>query len=170
MTRNLYRQGDLLFMAIPRLPMDLTERVGKVIVQGEVTGHSHCLREGHVLSDAHGVRVPEKLVLHPEHFTKKDWLGERNLEVRRAMQERLGNDRFVELVGGICIDQGTRGELIAVDLGNDPEEVAHYIHVKDASTQRQYYLRVPPSIRRVDEAVAWTFGLDEQDYQPAQET
>ncbi|GHO96910.1 hypothetical protein KSF_069580 [Reticulibacter mediterranei] len=60
--------------------------------------------------------------------------------------------------------------MIEVDLGNDPEGVAHYVQVRDASTQRQYYLRVPPSIRRADEAIAWTFGLDEQDYQPGQET
>ena len=146
------------------------------LLQRDEQGRFHsdvgmCLhyRDGWGFYAWHGVRVPEKMVLHPEHLTKKDWLGERNLEVRRAMQERLGNDRFVELVGGTCIDQGTLGELIAVDLGNDPEEVAHYIHVKDASTQRQYYLRVPPSIRRADEAVAWTLGLDEQDYQPTQE-
>ena len=118
----------------------------------------------------HGVLVPEKLIMHPEEVTREDWLQEHDLEVRRVIQERLGNDRFVELVGGRCIDTGTRGNLIEVDLGSDSEGVAHYVQVRDASTQRQYYLRVPPSIRRADEAVAWTFGLDEQDYQPRQET
>lgn len=71
MTRNLYQQGDLLFMAIPRLPVDLTERAGKGIVQGEVTGHSHCLREGLVLSDAQGALFLEVVhaaqVIHQEH-------------------------------------------------------------------------------------------------------
>ncbi len=57
-----------------------------------------------------------------------------------------------------------------VDLGNDPERVAHYVQVRDASTERQYFLRVPPSIRRADEAVAWTFALQEQDYELVQET
>jgi hypothetical protein len=117
----------------------------------------------------HGVHIPEKLILHPEEVTKEDWFSESNLEVRRALEERLGNDRFVELVGGSCIDKGERGELIVVDLGNDPERVAHYVHVQDTSTERQYYLRVPPSIRHADEAVAWTFGLNEQDYRPVQE-
>lgn len=119
----------------------------------------------------HGVRVSEKLILQPECLTKEEWLMEPNLDVRRAMQERLGHDRFLELVGGICIDEGTRGKLLEVDLSyRDPERVAHYVQVRDVSTQRQYYLRVPPSIRRADEAVAWTFGLNEQDYQPVQET
>lgn len=144
------------------------------LLQRDEQGRFHsdkgmCLRyrDGWGFYAWHGVRTSEKLILHPEHFTKEDWLREHNPEVRRAVQERIGNDRFVELVGGTRIDQGTQGELIAVDLGNDPEEVAHYIHVRDASTQRLYYRRVPPSIKRADEAVAWTSGVDEQDYQPA---
>jgi hypothetical protein len=140
-------------------------------------GRWHCAdgrclhyRDGWGFYAWHGALVPEKLILHPEQLTKEEWLAEPNLEVRRVMQERLGSLRFVELVGGTCIDQGARGELIAVGLFDDTEGVAHYIHVRDASTQRQYYLRVPPSIRRADEAVAWTFGLSEQEYEPRQET
>src|SRR6266567_2175752 len=135
-----------------------------------VSGMCLQYRDGWGFSAWHGVRVPEKLILHPDQLTKEDWLWEINLEVRRAMEERLGPDRFMELIGAKCIDQGRRGSLMEVDLGYDPERVAHYVQVRDASTQRQYSLRVPPSIRRADEAVAWTFGLDEQDYQPAQET
>lgn len=140
-------------------------------------GHWHsvsgmCLqyRDGWGFSAWHGVYVPEKLILSPDQITKEDWLWEGNLEVRRAMQERLGPDRFMELVGARCIDQGRGGSLMEVDLGYDPERVAHYVQVRDATTQRQYFLRVPPSIRRADEAVAWTSGLDEMDYQPGQET
>lgn len=117
----------------------------------------------------HGRGVPEKIILHPEQITQDDWLRERNLEVRRAIQERLGHDRFVELVGATILDQSQRGVLVEVDLGRDPERVARYVRVQDSSTNRQYYLRVPPSISSADEAVAWTFGLSEQDYQPRQE-
>jgi len=119
----------------------------------------------------HGVSVPEKLILHPEQVSRQDWIQERNAEVRRAIQERLGNERFVQLVGGVCIDWGKRGRLIEIDLGpDDPERVAHYVQVQDSSTRRHYYLRVPPSITRADEAIAWTFGLDARGYQPGQET
>lgn len=94
-----------------------------------------------------------------------------NVERRRAIQERLGTERFIDLVGGKLIDAGRRGKLIEINLGpGDRERVAHYVHVHDSSTERQYYLRVPPSITRVDEAIAWTFGLAEADYQPGQET
>lgn len=117
----------------------------------------------------HGTRCPEKLILHPEQITPEEWMNERNLEIRRIMQERIGNERFVEMFGGKCIDQGQRADLIEVKLRDDPEKVARFVRVKDASTERVYYLRVPPTFDQADAALAWTFGLGEQDYQPVQE-
>ncbi|HEU5378634.1 MAG TPA: hypothetical protein VFV38_24705 [Ktedonobacteraceae bacterium] len=127
-------------------------------------------RDGWGVYAWHGVIVPEQVIFHPEQLTREDWINQSNAEVRRAIQERLGNERFVEIVGK-QIDAGRRGKLIEVDLGRyDPERVAHYVQVQDSSTERQYYLRVPPSITKADEAIAWTFGLDARDYQPGQET
>lgn len=117
----------------------------------------------------HGTRCSEKLILHPEQITREEWMNERNLEIRRLMQERIGNERFVEMLGGRCIDQGRRADLIEVKLRDDPEKVARFVRVKDTSTERVYYLRVPPTFDKADEALAWTFGLEEQDYQPTQE-
>ena len=34
------------------------------------------------------------------------------------------------------------------------------LRVKDPSTARIYFLRVPPTIERADDACAWTFGFD----------
>lgn len=116
----------------------------------------------------HGVRCPEQYILGK--LTRADWLREQNLERRRVIEERLGPERLMALLGGRCIDQSRRGKLIEIDLPVDPERVAHYLQVRDASTNRQYYLRVPPSIIHADEAVAWTFGLDAATYQPDQET
>jgi hypothetical protein len=119
----------------------------------------------------HGIPVPEKLLLYPEQVTREEWMQEPNAAVRRAIQERLGNERFIEMVGGKQIDVGRRGKLIEIELGTrDPERVAHYVQVQDSSTRRHYYLRVPPSLSSADEAIAWTFGLSETEYQPGQET
>jgi hypothetical protein len=67
----MYRQGDLLFSAIPELPEDLIERTSKVIAQGEATGHSHCLLEGRVLEDRQGILFLEVMyttqIIHQEH-------------------------------------------------------------------------------------------------------
>jgi hypothetical protein len=133
------------------------------------SGESKCLeyRDGWGIYGWHGVAVPERVILQPETLTREDWLNEPNLEVRRVMQERMPH--FVETIGAHWLDTGKHGSLYAINLEPDPEGVAHYVHVRDHSSERSYYLRVPPTIQRADEAVAWTFGLNEQEYQPAQE-
>jgi hypothetical protein len=107
--------------------------------------------------------------LSPETLTREDFLNERNIEVRRLIQERMGQ-RFVWELDGTFIDGGPRGVLYEVLLPGDPEQVARYVQVQDASTERQFFLRVPPTIQTAEEAVAWSFGLSVEDYRPAQET
>jgi hypothetical protein len=117
----------------------------------------------------HGVRVPEKVIIAPEQLTRDDFLNEQNLEIRRCIQERMG-ERFV-LEFGRVIDSGPRGTLYEVRLpGEDFEEMARYVQVKDASTPRQYLLRVPPTIKTAAAGVAWSFGLSVKQYHPLQET
>jgi hypothetical protein len=118
----------------------------------------------------HGMRVPERVILAPERISREDVLDEWNVEVRRIMQERMGG-WFVPELGGAVIDSGPRGTLYEVRLPeNDPEHVARFIRVQDASTSRSYFLHVPPTIQTAAEAVAWSFGLSVEDYGPAQET
>jgi hypothetical protein len=78
--------------------------------------------------------------------------------------------RFVWELEGKYIDGGPPGVLYEVELPGGPEGVARYVQVQDASTPHQYYLRVPPTIQTVAEAVAWSFGMTVEDYHPAQET
>jgi hypothetical protein len=117
----------------------------------------------------HGVETPEKVILAPDTLTRDDFLGERNLEVRRIIQERMGQ-RFVWELEGKFIDGGSHGILYEVELPDDPERVARYVQVQDASTPHQYFLRVPPTIQTAAEAVAWTFGATVEEYHPVQET
>ena len=124
--------------------------------------------DGYRLYYYHGICVKAEIILHPEELTKKDWLGEKNLEIRRVIQEQMG-DEFVKKIGGEIINKGKRGTLYEVDLGSDPEGKARYVRVKDSSTKREYYLRIPPTIQEADEGVAWTFGLSEKEYQPEKE-
>jgi hypothetical protein len=149
-----------------------------IILERDEAGRFHsdsrmCMqyRDGWGFYAWHGVRASEHIIMHPEQLTRTDWMAERNAEVRRVIQERLGMERFIEIVGSKQIDAGRRGKLIEIDLGTyEPERVAHYVQVQDSSTERQYYLRVPPSITKADEAIAWTFGMNAHDYQPGQET
>ena len=117
----------------------------------------------------HGVPVSERVITAPEELNRDDFFGAANVEARRIIQERLGA-RFVEEVGARFIAGGTQGVLYEVELPEDPERVARYVQVADPSTGREYYLRVPPGVNTVDEAVAWTFGLSSSEYHPAQES
>jgi hypothetical protein len=118
----------------------------------------------------HGVRVPAWVIERPvEEWTRADFFDERNIEVRRVIQERMG-ERFVWEIGARYVDGGPRGALYEVDLHGDPDRVARYLLVSDPSTGRDYYLRVPPHMRTAAEAVAWTFGLTAAEYKPARET
>lgn len=122
------------------------------------TGMCMQYRDGWGFFAWHGVSVPEELILSPEYLIKADWVQEKNLDVRRAFQERLGSERFVELVEGVSIDHGSHGTLIEITLEQEPERVVHYVQVKEPATPHPVFLRVPPSIMRVDEAVAWITG------------
>ncbi len=134
------------------------------------TGKCLEYRDGWGFYAWHGVLVPEHVILRPETLSCEDVLKECNVEVRRVMQERMGQ-RFVGELGGSVLDQGPRGTLYGVHLpADDPERVARYVQVQDASTDRQYFLRVPPTIQTAAEAVAWTFQMAGGDYHPAQET
>ena len=61
-------------------------------------------------------------------------------------------------------------ERLAALPADDPERVARYVQVQDASTPRQYFLRVPPTVTTADEAVAWTWGMSTEQYRPSRET
>jgi hypothetical protein len=117
----------------------------------------------------HGVCVPAKVILATETLDRDDFVGERNVEARRIIQECLGG-RFVEEIGARFVDGGDGGVLYEIELPNDPERVARYVQVRDPSTGREHFLRVPPSIQTAAEAVAWTFGCTTDEYHPAQET
>jgi hypothetical protein len=117
----------------------------------------------------HGVRVSERVILAPERLSREDFLGEQDVEARRVIQERMGG-RFVTELGGQVIDTSPRGTLYEVALPGDPERVARYVQVRDAETSRQYFLRVPPTVQTAAEAVAWSFQMVVEEYDPAQET
>ena len=56
----------------------------------------------------HGVRVPKQVILAPEQLSREDFLNEPNVEVRRVIQERMG-ERFVSELGGVMLDRSPGG-------------------------------------------------------------
>ena len=110
----------------------------------------------------HGVKVTQKIVETPDKLTKQDWLNEKNLEVRRIIKDRMG-ENFVKKIGGKTVGKHKDpriGEVVEIDISPDPEKVAHYLHAKDWSTGRKYYLGIPPTITDPMEAQAWCYSND----------
>lgn len=95
--------------------------------------------------------------------TAQDIINARNAELQQRVLSSMGYEEF-------C--RQARPEVIHKDGENALLKVGEItlVHVKDSSTPRRYMLRVPPNMGSVRQAIAWTFGLLENDYKPIVET
>jgi hypothetical protein len=69
---KMFRQGDLLFLEIDKIPNYAAEVPTKVILRGEATGHSHRLENGQLLrygSQMYIKAQPQTKIVHEEHAT-----------------------------------------------------------------------------------------------------
>jgi len=138
-------------------------------------GPAEAYRDGFRRWCWHGVDVDADFILHPEGVTAARVLEERNLEVQRVMLERFGWDRLLEESGAQALDEDPRfGALLLVPRA-DGGEALRIVRVTNATpepdgTVRQYVLRVPPTMTTAREAVAWTFGMDAEEYEPRLES
>lgn len=124
-------------------------------------------RDGTKLYFWNGVRVPEQLIVDPDHFDVKRALTETNLEVRRAITEKLTWTRVLECLKYKTIQRDDYGELIETQIEGAP---ARFVRVKDYSTERQYVICVPPATRSAHEGVASLWGMKQDEFSPTQRT
>jgi hypothetical protein len=120
-----------------------------------------------------GIRVEERIVLHPESITTTEILQERNAERRRVLLDRFGTARFLKETKAELLDQdqdsGGRRQLLRVAMPDDEPLVS--LSCLCPSTGHQYFLRVPPAVTSCHQAAAWIAGFDDpDDYHPLQET
>lgn len=120
-----------------------------------------------------GVRVPQRVIEQASRLTPEEVLGEPNVEVRRVMMERFGFDRLVRETNAELVSQDDYGKLWRVPIPGDEDlvmvEVVNSTAEPDGSF-KDYFLRVPPSVRTAHEAVAWTWDMPLAIYAPAVET
>ncbi len=130
-----------------------------------------------------GIHLPSEY-FDPDGITADGIIAERNLERRRLLLERFGHERFVTTGGATLFHEDGAGQLWHIGQerawGRDargreflPENA--FVRVIDATPgvdgiRRVYWLSVPPTAVTAREAVAWTFGLTEEEYQPEVET
>jgi hypothetical protein len=136
-------------------------------------GPSVKYRDGWAMYHIHGVRVPAKVVMAPATLTVKEIETEKNAEIRRVMIERYGQDKF--LVDSVAkqIHSDDFGTLFRKDIpGDEPLVMVKVVNStpEPDGSFKDYFLRVPPTMERARQAVAWTFGLEESAYEPAMQT
>lgn len=100
-------------------------------------------------------------------FAKKpvveDVLKIRNAELKSYVINRIGYEKIRDGLNAKVIHTDGDSELLKIK-----EDV--FVKVKDSSTDRQYLLSVPDNMERCKQAIAWTFSMKEEEYNPIIET
>ncbi|MBX3149906.1 hypothetical protein KF728_07160 [Candidatus Obscuribacterales bacterium] len=144
----------------------------EVILHSE-TGPALVFEDGYKQYIINGVRVPPVVVENPSLISLPMIDGERNVEVRRVMIEKYGLARYIQDSGAEILDSDAFGTLHRKTQPND--DPIHLLEVKNSTVEsdgsrKTYFLRVPPELTSARAAVAWTFGLEADDYGPIVET
>lgn len=118
----------------------------------------------------HGIRIPPKYeaLIISNKLTAKHILRIKNAEVRRVCLEALGYSRFLAQLPHEVIHRDGDQELVVAHW-HKGEEPLCLVKVRCPTTGAFYVLRVPPGMKMVKQAVAWTFGVREAEYQPDEE-
>lgn len=121
-----------------------------------------------------GEIVDRKVVEAPEELTLNEILFERRQKARRIKIEQYGKKEFIQDIATEIVDQKNETILYRTAKPSLHEQVA-FLKVLDATprkdgTRPEYYLRVPPSVQTINEALAWTFGKEPDEYNPEVET
>jgi antitoxin component YwqK of YwqJK toxin-antitoxin module len=117
-----------------------------------------------------GIRVPRDIhrLIISERLNAKIILGIQNAAVRRVCLDEFGYARFLSQVKHEIIEKYGDYELIKIDW-TKREEPIYLVKVKCHSTGAYYTLRVPPHMKTIKQAIAWTFYMDKDQYSPIKE-
>lgn len=112
----------------------------------------------------HGTTIPGEWIENKSTLTAQIALTHENVEERRCAAEILGWDAILKELQPTVIDKDANpeiGELLRCDLPGSPNE--QFLKVK-CGTGRDFVLPVPPNMETARQANAWTYSLDEKDY------
>jgi hypothetical protein len=119
----------------------------------------------------HGSRVPESAITCDTNLGTID--SEVNVEIKRVLIERYGAQQFLLDTGAEIRQHDKFGSLYVKEVWGDEPIVM--VHITNSTAEpdgqfRSYFLRVPPTVATAREAVAWTFGMSADEYDPLIET
>lgn len=149
-------------------------------IQTDESGRPHCedgpaavWADGLSVYSWKGFAVDRKIIEEKDDITVGQILEESNAEIRRVLLDIYGNERFLTESGAEVLHEDECGILYRYEF--DLDEPLMMVRVRNSTrepdgTYRFYYLRVPPTVQTAREAVAWTFGLSEDEYKPQKES
>ena len=141
-------------------------------------GKLHCesgpalvYRDGWSVYAWHGVGVSDWVIEQPD-LVRLPMISEHSGFEQQVLLERYGCERFIRDLGSE-VHSDDWGKLWRASLLLDEPLVM--VQVLNASPEpdgrfKDYFLRVPPSVRSAREAVAWTFGASARSYEPEVQT
>lgn len=143
-------------------------------------GRKHGLdvtRNGSMTYYYENITVPPRWILKPETITFDEVMNNSNQELRYVGLKVYGLQRMVDEGRFETVHTDEYGELLECQIkgrNNDPITVK-YVKVVNCTAESDgsfkiYFLCVPPEVQTAKEAVAWTFGKEESNYQPIQQT
>lgn len=100
----------------------------------------------------------------PQEITKIS-----NATLRREALQFYGVEKFFKNMKTQKIHQDGKNELLTLRW-HGQESVITMVKVIDSTTKDVYLIRVPPDMKTVRQAIAWTFHMKENEYQPLKET
>ena len=143
-------------------------------------------RKHGVDADIHGsityyfedIRIPTKFhqaVSKPDMLTVEEVLSHPNAEVRYVGIKIIGYDTIRKHKNCKLVDtcKKTGMELFSIKgVFEDPVCVLKVVNstAEMDGSFKNYYLTVPPTMKKCKEAVAWTFRMTADEYAPSQET
>jgi hypothetical protein len=120
------------------------------------------------------VLIPHKYFFKPEELTVEEVVSHPNAEVRAVGLHIYGVERLEEEGHFQVVNEDEKGTLLKYENPklDEPMVLAKVVNStpEPDGTHKIYYLRVPPDMTSCRQAVAWTFGMDENEYNPIHET
>jgi hypothetical protein len=129
--------------------------------------------DGFAIYAMRNVAIKPRFIIERDSLTAEDVDEERNTEVRRRLLDLFGLERYLSQTNAEMVHTDECGELWRRIQVND--EALLMLKVRNSTPEpngsiKDYVLRVPPTMTTARAAVAWTFGMTEEEYKPEKET
>lgn len=144
---------------------DLIRRDGEGRLHGDSTPALRW-RDGWGIYVWHGTRIPSEWIENKANIDPSLALTHKNIEERRCLAEMIGWEKILTQLEPVVIDTDSNpqmGQLLEVELPDSGKE--KFLRVL-CGTGRTFVLPVPPDMKTARQANAWTYGLDEGQYDP----